>query len=166
MTISIGKSELTEEKKKVFFSFFFFFFPSNISSNCYNFEATQTLKIPTRGLDKVSKASVTFMFPAWSLQVKEGLTERRAACKIKAFLYFWGAAALGLPRPCSSNPIFTTQAKIYLLDHYYVRYLRSPQQFYEWITLLKLQHSGVEPEYICLAWAVCCGMLIVGYCSQ
>lgn len=47
------------------------FFPWNISSNCYNFEATQTLKIPTRGLDKVSKASVTFMFPAWSLQVKE-----------------------------------------------------------------------------------------------
>lgn len=57
MTISVGKSELAEEKKKSFFSW-------NISSNCYNFEATQTLKIPTRGLDKVSKASVTFMFPA------------------------------------------------------------------------------------------------------
>lgn len=64
MTISIEKSELAEEKKKVLFSW-------NISSNCYNFEATQTLKIPTRGLDKVSEASVTFMFPAWSLQVKE-----------------------------------------------------------------------------------------------
>lgn len=56
MTISVGKSELAEEKK-VLFSW-------NISSNCYNFEATQTLKIPTRGLDKVSEASVTFMFPA------------------------------------------------------------------------------------------------------
>lgn len=68
MTISVGKSELAEEKKSPLFFFFFFW---NISSNCYNFEATQTLKIPTRGLDKVSKALVTFMFPAWSLQVKE-----------------------------------------------------------------------------------------------
>lgn len=39
MTILVGKSELAEEKekKKVLFSW-------NISSNCYNFEATQTLK--------------------------------------------------------------------------------------------------------------------------
>lgn len=61
MAISVGKCELAEEKKK---KEVFFFFSWNISSNCYNFGATQTSKIPTRGLDKVSKASVTFMFPA------------------------------------------------------------------------------------------------------
>lgn len=57
MTMSVGKSELAEEEKTPLFSW-------NIFSNCHNFKATQTLKIPTRGLDKVSKASVTFMFPA------------------------------------------------------------------------------------------------------